>query len=123
MPKKILLIEDEENVRLVVSISLEKEGYEVDAVASGEEALEKVVDFDPDLVILDIMMPGIDGWEVLGLLKSNPLTESIPVCVLTAKGEVHDMMYASQKGAADYITKPFTRKVLLDRVAELVGRE
>jgi DNA-binding response OmpR family regulator len=121
MPKKILLIEDEENVRLVVGLSLEKEGYDVESVASGEEALEKVIDFDPDLIILDIMMPEMDGWEVLGLLKSNPLTGKIPICILTAKGEIRDMMYATQKGAADYITKPFTRKELLSRVALLLG--
>jgi DNA-binding response OmpR family regulator len=123
MSKKVLVIEDEENVRLVVSLTLEKEGYEVESVSDGEEALEKVVDFAPDLIILDIMMPGMDGWEVLGLLKSNDITEKIPVCVLTAKGEFRDIMYASQKGAADYITKPFTRKDLLNRVAELVGRK
>jgi DNA-binding response OmpR family regulator len=120
MPKKILLIEDEENVRLVVGLSLEKEGYDVESVASGEEALEKVIDFNPDLIILDIMMPEMDGWEVLGLLKSNPLTGKIPICILTAKGEIRDMMYATQKGAADYITKPFTRKGLLSRVALLL---
>jgi DNA-binding response OmpR family regulator len=121
MAKKIMVIEDEENVRLVVSLSLKKEGYEVESVATGEEALEKVVDFAPDLIILDIMMPGMDGWEVLGLLKSNELTEKIPVCILTAKGEVRDVMYATQKGAADYITKPFTRKELVDRVGILLG--
>ncbi|UCE27672.1 MAG: response regulator [Candidatus Coatesbacteria bacterium] len=121
MAKKIMVIEDEENVRLVVSLSLEKEGYEVESVATGEEALEKVVDFAPDLIVLDIMMPGMDGWEVLGLLKSNELTEKIPVCILTAKGEVRDMMYATQKGAADYITKPFTRKELVDRVGLLLA--
>lgn len=121
MAKRIMVIEDEENVRLVVSLSLEKEGYEVESVATGEEALEKVVDFAPELIILDIMMPGMDGWEVLGLLKSSELTEKIPVCVLTAKGEVRDMMYATQKGAADYITKPFTRKELVNRVSILLG--
>jgi len=121
MAKKVLVIEDEENVRLVVNLSLEKEGYEVESAATGEEALERVVDFAPDLIILDIMMPGMDGWEVLGLLKSNALTDKIPVCVLTAKGEVRDMMYATQKGAADYITKPFTRKELVDRVGVLLG--
>jgi DNA-binding response OmpR family regulator len=121
MPKKILVIEDDESVRLVVSLSLEKEGYDVEQVASGEEALEKVIDFSPDLVILDIMMPEMDGWEVLRLLKSNPLTVNIPICILTAKTEIRDMMYATQKGAADYITKPFTSKELSTRVALLLG--
>lgn len=122
MPGKVLVIEDDENVRLIIGLALEKEGYEVLSVPGGEEALEKIVDFAPDLVILDIMMPAMDGWEVLNLLKSNPVTENIPVCILSAKDEVRDMMYAMQKGVADYITKPFTRKLLLERVAELIRR-
>jgi DNA-binding response OmpR family regulator len=121
MPKKILVIEDDESVRLVVSLSLEKEGYKVESAAGGEEALEKVIDYSPDLIILDIMMPEMDGWEVLRLLKSNPLTVNIPICILTAKSEIRDMMYATQKGASDYITKPFTSKELSTRVALLLG--
>lgn len=121
MAPLIMVVDDEESVRMVVSFTLEKAGYRVIDADSGDEALNSVVDNPPDLILLDLMMPNIDGWEVLQLLKSNPKTEGIPVCLLTAKGDIRNKMYALQQGAADYITKPFKREELLDKVKTIVG--
>ncbi len=121
MSPLIMVVDDEESVRMVVSFSLEKAGYRVIDADCGDEALTSVVDNPPDLILLDLMMPNIDGWEVLQLLKSNPKTEGIPVCLLTAKGDIRNKMYALQQGAVDYITKPFKREELLEKVKTIVG--
>ena len=121
MSRLIMVVDDEESVRMVVTFALEKAGYRVVGASSGEEALDSVMDHRPDLIFLDLMMPNIDGWEVLQLLKSNPETESIPVCLLTAKGDIRNKMYALQQGAADYITKPFRREELLKKVESITA--
>ena len=118
MKKKILVVDDEESIRLVVSFTLEQAGYDVEHAANGDDCLEKVYSFAPDLVLLDLMMPLVDGWEVLNLLRSNPETERIPVILLTAKGEIRDKMFALQQGASDYVTKPFSKEELLKRISE-----
>lgn len=117
MKKKILVVDDEESIRLVVSFTLEQANYDVQDASNGDECLEKVYSFGPDLILLDLMMPMVDGWEVLRLLRSNPETENIPVVLLTAKGEIRDKMFALQQGAADYVTKPFSKQELLERVS------
>ncbi len=119
--KKVLVVDDDDSIRTVVSFTLEQAGYAVETAANGDSCLEKVYDFQPDLILLDLMMPMVDGWEVLKLLQSNPETEGIPVILLTAKGEVHDKMFALQQGAVDYITKPFVKRELLDRIAEIIS--
>jgi len=121
--KKILVVDDEESIRTVVSFTLEQSGYEVETAANGDDALDKVYSFRPDLIILDLMMPLIDGWEVLRLLRTDPATEKIPVILLTAKGEIRDKMFALQQGSADYVVKPFNKKDLLDRVRALLAAE
>ena len=93
-----------------------KEGYQVAGVASGEEALAAVEAKPPDLVLLDLMLPGLDGLSVCRKLKANPLTEPIPIVMLTAKGEEVDIVTGLNMGADDYVTKPFSPKVLLARV-------
>ncbi|MGD8717230.1 MAG: response regulator [Candidatus Zixiibacteriota bacterium] len=118
MKKKILVVDDEESIRLVVSFTLEQAGYDVENAANGDDCLEKVYSFSPDLVLLDLMMPLVDGWEVLNLLRSNPETERIPVILLTAKGEIRDKMFALQQGASDYVTKPFSKEELLSRISQ-----
>ena len=120
MKNKILVVDDEESVRQVISYTLEQAGYTVDTAANGDECLDKVYSFEPDLVLLDLMMPTVDGWEVLRLLRSNPETEAVPVVLLTAKGEIHDIMFALQQGAADYITKPFGKRELLERISRVM---
>lgn len=120
--KKILVVDDEESIRAVLSFTLERAGYAVEAAANGDEALNKAYTFKPDLIILDLMMPMIDGWEVLRLLRADTETEHVPVLLLTAKGELRDKMFALQQGAADYVVKPFNKTDLLDRIARLIGQ-
>ena len=90
--QSVLVVEDEEDIRELVSYNLLKEGYQVAGVASGEDALAAVASKPPDLVLLDLMLPGLDGLSVCRKLKGNPQTESIPVVMLTAKGEEADIV-------------------------------
>lgn len=119
--KKILIVDDEESIRTVLTFTLEQAGYVVDTAVNGDECLEKVYGFGPDLVLLDLMMPAVDGWEVMRLLRANPETERLPVILLTAKGEIRDKMFALQQGATDYVTKPFAKADLLARLTAILG--
>ncbi len=122
MKQSVLVVEDEEDIRELVSYNLLKEGYQVAGVASGEDALAAVESKPPDLVLLDLMLPGLDGLSVCRKLKGNPLTETIPVVMLTAKGEEVDIVTGLNMGADDYVTKPFSPKVLLARVQAVLRR-
>ena len=115
--KEIMVVDDEEDVLSLVGDILERNGYGVKKCKNGVEALNEVLKSKPDLVILDLMMPEMSGWEVLKILKDNPDTSSIPVIILTCKGEMKDMIMGIQEGAFDYITKPFEPDVLLKRVS------
>ena len=117
MPKKsILVIDDEKNITDLLRYNLEKEGYEVHACRTGEQGFETARQKRPDLVILDLMLPQMDGIEVLKLLRSARETRQIPVLMLTAKSTELDQVLGLELGAVDYITKPFSVKVLLVRV-------
>lgn len=118
----VLVVEDEEDIRELVSYNLLKEGYQVAGVASGEDALAAVESKTPDLILLDIMLPGLDGLRVCRKLKENPKFQSIPVIMLTAKGEEPDIVAGLNMGADDYVTKPFSPKVLLARVQAVLRR-
>ena len=120
--EKILIVEDEEDIRELVSYTLVKEGYRVEDVSSGEDALKKIKEGVYDLIILDLMLPGIDGLEVCKLLKNNPQTAHIPIVMLTAKGEESDIVLGLEFGADDYITKPFSPRVLIARVRAVLRR-
>jgi two-component system, OmpR family, alkaline phosphatase synthesis response regulator PhoP len=120
--QSVLVVEDEEDIRELVSYNLAKEGYQVAGVASGEDALTAVESKLPDLILLDIMLPGLDGLRVCRKLKGNPKFESIPIIMLTAKGEEPDIVAGLNMGADDYITKPFSPKVLLARVQAVLRR-
>ena len=123
MPSRyVLIVEDEQDIRELVSYNMLKEGYQVAAVASGEEALEAVKSRQPDAVLLDLMLPGIDGLTVCSTLKEDPETNAIPVIMLTAKGEETDIVTGLNMGADDYVTKPFSPKVLLARVGAVLRR-
>jgi two-component system phosphate regulon response regulator PhoB len=123
MPKQtILVIDDEKDILKLVQYNLEKEGYPVLTAKTGEEGLELAKAKKPDLVILDLMLPGIDGNEVCKLLKSGAQTRAIPVLMLTAKGAEVDQVLGLELGASDYITKPFSVKVLLARVKNAFRR-
>jgi len=121
--KTIIIVEDEEDIRELVRYNLAKEGYQVTGVKSGEEGLDAAINALPDLVILDIMLPGIDGLEVCRRLKNNSTTQDIPIIMLTAKGEESDIVAGLELGADDYIAKPFSPKVLIARIRTVLRRK
>jgi two-component system, OmpR family, alkaline phosphatase synthesis response regulator PhoP len=114
--RSVLVVEDEEDIRELVSYTLLKEGYQVTSVASGEEALAIAASQPPDLLVLDLMLPGVDGLTVCQRLRSNPMMSGVAIVMLTAKGEEADIVTGLNVGANDYITKPFSRNVLIARV-------
>ncbi|MEJ2701165.1 MAG: response regulator transcription factor [Sedimentisphaerales bacterium] len=120
--ERILIVDDEEDVLELVRYNLERNGYQVTVASSGEQALANTMKKLPDLIILDLMLPGIDGLEVCKKLKSDVKTEGIPLIMLTAKGEESDIVTGLELGADDYVTKPFSPKVLVARVRRLLHR-
>ena len=116
MGKRVLLAEDEKNVILGVRTCLDAVGYQVEIVEDGEEELNAVRREHPDLILLDLLMPKIDGFEVLKVLKGDEATKQIPIIVLTAKAEEEDRQRAMDLGANDYMTKPFKPQDLWDRL-------
>jgi len=121
--KKILVVDDEEDILDLVDYNLKKEGYRVSCVMSGEEALKSARELKPDLMLLDLMLPGLDGLEVCKILKYDQKTSHIPIIMLTAKGEEADIVTGLEIGADDYISKPFSPKVLIARVRALLRRQ
>lgn len=121
--KKILIVEDEEDVMELIRYNLAKEGFDCDAVYNGQEAIEKAQATLPDLVLLDLMLPEVDGLEVCKRLKSSPQTEHIPIVMATARSDEADIVTGLELGADDYITKPFSPKVLVARVRAVLRRK
>ena len=120
--KRVLVVDDETDILELVEYHLVREGYSVQLVETGESALKAVTRHPPDLVILDLMLPGLDGMEVCRRLKANGETRSIPVMMLTAKGEDSDIVSGLEVGADDYLSKPFSPRVLTARVRALLRR-
>lgn len=124
MPKNtILIVEDEEDIQQLVGYNLVKAGFQVDYADSGEQALERVNGQRPDLILLDVMLPGLDGLEICRILRRDKNTNDIPIIMLTAKGEETDVVDGLDLGADDYITKPFSPKVLISRVKAVLRRK
>jgi DNA-binding response OmpR family regulator len=121
--KRILVVDDEQDVVEVLRLVLGKHGYEVLAATSGMDALATAQSALPDLILLDIMMRRMDGWEVLKLLKLDERTGAIPVVILSARVEPKDKIRGLQEGAIDYVTKPFAVREILEKIAALLGRE
>ena len=121
--EQILVIEDEEDIQELVRYNLSKEGYRVALIASGEEGFKAAKSTHPDLIVLDLMLPGLDGLEICRLLKADPKTNLIPIVMLTAKGEEADIVAGLELGADDYITKPFSPKVLIARLRAVLRRK
>lgn len=119
--KKILIVEDEESLLKLESILLTSKGYEVQGVADGKAALEAVVSMKPDLVLLDIMLPEIDGFEVCRRIKADAATQHIPVIMLTAKKSREDMARGEQVGADWYITKPFKSAMVIETIQRFIA--
>ena len=116
MKAKILLAEDDVSIGRMTMFKLKREGFEVTWFQNGQEALNEVKAIEPDLILLDIMMPGLDGYQVYEALKEDPATESIPVIFLTAKGKTDDILKGIALGVDDYIRKPFKPNELVRRV-------
>lgn len=118
----ILVIDDEKDILKLIQYNFEKEGYAVLTARSGEDGLESARSKRPDLIVLDLMLPGMDGIEVCKLLKSDRGTRDIPVVMLTAKNSEVDQVVGLELGAADYVPKPFSVKVLLARVKNILRK-
>lgn len=113
---KIFVVDDEEDILALIKMNLEKEGYKVICFENGEECVKKAGENPPDLIILDLMLPGMDGLDVCRILRNDTKTRFVPIIMLTAKGDESDIVTGLELGADDYITKPFSTKVLLARI-------
>jgi two-component system phosphate regulon response regulator PhoB len=120
--RHILVVEDDEDIRGMISYNLEKGGYRATALSSGEGAAEKVARLQPDLVVLDIMLPGADGIEVLKAIRTEPSTEATPVIMLTARAQEADKVVGLELGADDYMIKPFSPRELMARIKAVLRR-
>lgn len=121
--KNILIVEDEENISELIRFNLSKEGFQTTCTASGEEAIKIARSKTPDLVLLDLMLPDMDGLEICRVLKSHKSTAHIPVIMVTAKGEEADIVTGLELGADDYITKPFSPRVLVTRIKSVFRKK
>jgi two-component system phosphate regulon response regulator PhoB len=122
MKESIVVIDDEEDIRELIRYNLSKEGFNVACAVSGEEGVALVQKERPDLVILDLMLPGIDGLEVCRRLKADPILTAIPIVMVSARGEEPDVVSGLELGADDYVSKPFSPRVLLARVKSVLRR-
>ncbi len=119
----ILVVDDEEDILELIRYNLFREGYQVRCVESGEKCLKAVQSETVHLIILDLMLPGVDGLEVARRLKQDTKTENIPIIMLTAKGEDSDVVIGLELGADDYVTKPFSPRILTARVKAVLRRK
>lgn len=119
--KRTLIVDDEEGIVKVVKMYLEHHGYEVITAGDGQEGLERAKADKPDVIVLDLMLPRMDGYKVCGLLKRDARYAKIPVILFTAKAQEKDMKLGEEVGADAYITKPFEPEVLLSKIKELIG--
>ncbi len=119
LKQKVLIVDDDENIAELISLYLEKEQYDTETAGSGEEALKIVEVYNPDLILLDIMLPGIDGYETCQQIRK---TRDVPIIMLSAKGEVFDKVLGLKMGADDYIVKPFDSNEMIARVSAVLRR-
>mgnify|MGYP001823373366 FL=1 len=120
--EKILVIEDEEDILALIDFNLVKNGFRVECATTGEDGYKLAKEIRPDLILLDLMLPGMDGHGVCRKLREEPGTKDLPIIMLTAKGEEHDIVRGLEQGADDYIPKPFSPQVLLARVKAVLRR-
>jgi len=119
--KKILLVDDAETILMMERMILNKRTYELVTAKDGEEALTKACDEQPDLILLDVIMPKMNGFEVCHELRKNEKTSSIPVIMVTTRGEAENVEIGYERGCNDYVTKPINRMELLKKVRNIVG--
>ena len=120
--KKILIVEDDDDIRELIAFNLEMSGYGILKCDNGEEAINLAVEHQPDLILLDVMLPGISGFDVCKKIKKNSRLQNIPVIMLTARTDDEDIITGLETGADDYITKPFRPKILLARIKTALRR-
>jgi len=121
-PRRILVVEDEKDIRDLVCYHLDRAGFAADPLGRGDEVIGRVKTRRPELILLDLMLPGLDGRELCRLLRENPDTATIPIIMLTARGEEEDVIHGLDLGADDYVTKPFSPKLLLSRIRAVLRR-
>lgn len=119
MGTRVLTVEDDERIRSAVKLALEDEGWTVDEAGSGEEAIDLFTRAQPDVVLIDIMLPGIDGFELCRTIRRN---SAVPIVMVTARNDTHDIVAGLEAGADDYLTKPFAAKELSARIRALLRR-
>ena len=119
MAEKILIVEDELTLQETLAYNLKKQGYHVESVNDGQAAIEKAKQYQPDLILLDIMLPGIDGFEVCRILRKDMI---VPILMLTARDDEIDRVVGLEVGADDYLTKPFSMRELIARIKALLRR-
>ncbi|MDB2656510.1 response regulator transcription factor [Crocinitomicaceae bacterium] len=119
---RILIIDDEEDIREILSYNLQKEGYQVFQASTGREGIDLAISNKPDLVLLDVMMPEMDGIEVCQTLRENPKTKDVSICFLTARNEDYSQIAGLDAGADDYVSKPVKPKVLSSRIKAILRR-
>lgn len=122
MAAHVLLIEDEPNIAEAIRFILTRDGWRVSTHEGGSDALEVVRDARPDLLILDLMLPGISGYDILTAIRADPATEALPVLMLTAKGQGRDREAAERAGVSRFMSKPFSNAEMLEQVRALVAR-
>ena len=120
---RILVVDDDQVIQQLLKVNLELEGYAVEVASDGEEALALFGDFKPDLMLLDIMMPKLDGWEVSRRLKEGPASGAVPIVLLSARAQDSDVKRGSEIGVAAYVTKPFDPIQLLHLVAGILAQQ
>lgn len=120
MPKRILAVDDEASIRKLVTVTLENRGYVVETANDGQEALDKIAISKPDLVILDVMMPRMNGWDARKKIRENAATKDLPILILSAVGEFEAQLQGMESSGDDYITKPFRPQELGDLVEEML---
>jgi len=120
--RSILVVDDDRNLRKIIATNLELAGYDVSVASSGNDALQLLDGIQPDLVLLDVMMPGLDGYETARRIRRHPMNANVPIIMLTAKSEVEDKVTGFEAGADDYMTKPFGPQELLARVRAKIRR-
>lgn len=120
--ERILIVDDEEDILELIRYNLKKEGYDVISAENGEKCLAMVATHSPDLIVLDLMMPGLDGLDVCRMVKNSPATEAIPIIMLTAKSSESDIVVGLELGADDYVLKPFSPRILIARIKSVLRR-
>jgi CheY-like chemotaxis protein len=118
---RVLVVDDDDVIRQLITVNLELEGFEVATAVDGQDCLDKVLDVDPDVVTLDIMMPRLDGWEAASRLRADPRTAGIKVVLLSARAQEADLQRGDRIGVDAYLTKPFDPDELISTVRRLAG--